>query len=209
MGITGTQIHILELLQGLHRTGRVRLRVAVPGRCDPYAAEILERLDGVEQILIDQVSDSTEPTDVAHRPWQVNSPLDMQRLRQMGNRDVVTQQDFIAFRNPGYFRSYDDWERYRQCTRLALTGAERVVFFSHHANIDRLWWDWYTSPAGAGKDPSLTGAAAVMDPWATTEPDTRERLNVLHHAVAVFFSIGQTCEDEDDWIGHRLLRDMI
>jgi GT2 family glycosyltransferase len=133
MGITGTQIHILELLQGLHRTGRLRLRVALPGRCDPYAAEVLDRLDGVEQILIDHVDERTKRTDVAHRPWQVNSPLDLRRLRQMGNRVVVTQQDFIAYRNPGYFASFDDFERYRQCTRLSLTGAERVVFFSHHA----------------------------------------------------------------------------
>ena len=29
-------------------------------------------------------------------------------------------------------------------------------------------------PGNAGKNPPLSGAAAVMDPWPTTEADTRD-----------------------------------
>ena len=47
------------------------------------------------------------------------------------------------------------------------------VFWLHHANLDRLWWAWYNSPAGGHQNPPLTGADAVMDPWTYTEADVR------------------------------------
>ena len=47
------------------------------------------------------------------------------------------------------------------------------VFWLHHANLDRLWWVWYNSPAGNQQDPPLEGASAVMDPWTYTESDLR------------------------------------
>lgn len=53
------------------------------------------------------------------------------------------------------------------------TAPADPLFWMHHANIDRLWWVWQSSPAGTGKSPSLSGPAAVMDPWAYTETDTR------------------------------------
>lgn len=54
------------------------------------------------------------------------------------------------------------------------TAPADPIFWMHHANLDRLWWQWQNSPQGAGKNPSLAGAAAVMDPWANTEVDTRD-----------------------------------
>jgi tyrosinase len=48
------------------------------------------------------------------------------------------------------------------------------VFWLHHANLDRLWWTWYNSPAGNHQNPGLTGSEAVMDPWTYTEPDIRD-----------------------------------
>jgi hypothetical protein len=44
----------------------------------------------------------------------------------------------------------------------------------HHANVDRLWWQWQQSPAGTGKNPNLTGIDAILDPWSYTEPMTRD-----------------------------------
>jgi tyrosinase len=54
------------------------------------------------------------------------------------------------------------------------TAPTDPIFWMHHANIDRLWWQWHKSPQGAGKNPILSGAAAVMDPWPNTEADTRD-----------------------------------
>jgi tyrosinase len=51
------------------------------------------------------------------------------------------------------------------------TAPADPIFWMHHANLDRLW---YSEPGNAGKNASLTGAAAVMDPWTYTEPDTRD-----------------------------------
>ncbi|MEO8961801.1 MAG: tyrosinase family protein [Ginsengibacter sp.] len=58
------------------------------------------------------------------------------------------------------------------------TAAADPIFWMHHANIDRLWWDWYNSPAGAGKNPPLSGMNAIMDPWAYTEADTRNIISM-------------------------------
>jgi len=54
------------------------------------------------------------------------------------------------------------------------TAAADPIFFMHHANLDRIWWKWHASPQGQGKNPPLVGADAVMDPWAYTEPETRD-----------------------------------
>jgi tyrosinase len=54
------------------------------------------------------------------------------------------------------------------------TAPADPIFWMHHANIDRLWSVWQASAAGTGKNPPLSGAAAVMDPYPYTEPQTRD-----------------------------------
>ena len=54
------------------------------------------------------------------------------------------------------------------------TAPADPIFWMHHCNIDRLWHVWQTTPGNAGKNPVLAGAAAVMDPWPSTEADTRD-----------------------------------
>jgi tyrosinase len=62
------------------------------------------------------------------------------------------------------------------------TAPADPIFWMHHANIDRLWWQWQQSHAG--KNPNLTGtgpSSPVMDPWSYTEPQTRD-INALGYA---------------------------
>jgi tyrosinase len=47
------------------------------------------------------------------------------------------------------------------------------IFWLHHANLDRLWWQWYNSSQGNHQNPPLSGSDAVMDPWTYTEVDVR------------------------------------
>ena len=54
------------------------------------------------------------------------------------------------------------------------TAPADPIFWMHHANLDRLWWQWQNSPQGAGKNPALSGAAAIMDPWPVNEVATRD-----------------------------------
>jgi len=49
------------------------------------------------------------------------------------------------------------------------------IFWMHHADIDRLWWQW--QQAHPGQNPSVSGTgpdSPVMDPWPYTEADTRD-----------------------------------
>ena len=46
--------------------------------------------------------------------------------------------------------------------RITVSPAD-PLFWLHHAQIDRLWSIWQTS--NPGKNPSLSGANATLDPW--------------------------------------------
>jgi len=53
-----------------------------------------------------------------------------------------------------------------------LTAPADPIFWMHHCEIDRLWAEWQTN--NPGQNPTLAGAAAIMDPWSETEVDTRD-----------------------------------
>jgi glycosyltransferase involved in cell wall biosynthesis/GT2 family glycosyltransferase len=132
--VTGTQLHTLELVGALARHGGARLRVRVPRSIGDAAREALDAL-GVERFFTDE-DDVGAPSDVVHRPFQVVTPLDLTLLRRLGRRVVLTQQDLIAYRNPGYFADHAEWDGYRRLTRQALAAADRVAFFSEYAASD-------------------------------------------------------------------------
>lgn len=52
------------------------------------------------------------------------------------------------------------------------TAPADLVFWMHHAEIDRLWAEWQA--ANAGQNPNLAGPAAIMDPWPEDEAATRD-----------------------------------
>jgi len=65
------------------------------------------------------------------------------------------------------------------------TAPADPIFWMHHANIDRLWWQW--QQAHPGQNPNLTGmmgaTSPVMDPFPYTEPGTRD-ITALGYAYA-------------------------
>lgn len=67
------------------------------------------------------------------------------------------------------------WVGGRKGTMALLDRAPAdPIFWMHHANIDRLWWEWHGTAQGQGQNPTLTGADAILDPWPNTEADTRD-----------------------------------
>ncbi len=54
--------------------------------------------------------------------------------------------------------------------RIAVSPAD-PIFWLHHAMIDKIWATWQT--AHPGKNPTLTGPDAIMDPWPETATSLR------------------------------------
>jgi GT2 family glycosyltransferase/glycosyltransferase involved in cell wall biosynthesis len=136
--VTGTQVHVLELAAALSRTRRLGLRVVVPPDAGAWAIDALDSLAGVDVIRSDQISADTPRTHVVHRPYQIFHLGDLPALSRLGDRVVITQQDMIAYRNPGYARSPEDWLELHRLTRVTLGYADFVLFFSEHARQDTL-----------------------------------------------------------------------
>jgi GT2 family glycosyltransferase/glycosyltransferase involved in cell wall biosynthesis len=166
--VTGTQVHTLEVIAALSRSGGVRVRVAVPHDLGDYARAVLAVLENVEVLLADAVEAGTERDDIVHRPFQVTSHEDLSFLACLGERVVVTFQDLIAFNNPGYFSSFTAWDAHRQLSRHALARADRVVFFSHaaaeEAIAEELVERGRADVVYIGTDHTLDGVAAVEEP---------------------------------------------
>jgi GT2 family glycosyltransferase/glycosyltransferase involved in cell wall biosynthesis len=139
--VTGTQVHVLELIHALHRSGRIaQLRAVVPAGISPWFLQSLRRLEGLELVISDDLADGREVarTTVVHRPYQVFDLLELDLIGRLGHRFVITHQDLISYRNPGYSRSFEDWNDFHRLTRLTLALADQVLFFSQHAADDAL-----------------------------------------------------------------------
>ena len=171
-GRAGTQVHGLELATALLRTGRVALRVLVPPDLTDEAGAALatagpHELLGYEEAIADH---SPPASDIVHRPSQVFSADDLRLLVPLGRRIVLTHQDLIAYRIPGYHDTPEHWERYRSVTRHALGSADHVVFFSHHALADALADDLVdpelASVVPIGVDHRATANAGATPPAA-------------------------------------------
>ena len=137
--MTGSQLHVLELIAALNRTGGVRITAVVPDDLSGYGAIALRKLPDVKVATrAELAAGHFERADVVHRPYQVNNHEDLSFLARLGERLIVTNQDLIGYHNPSYFRDSEAWNGYRRVTRWALAVADRVLFFSAHARDDAL-----------------------------------------------------------------------
>ncbi|MGA7703774.1 MAG: hypothetical protein WB998_02645, partial [Solirubrobacteraceae bacterium] len=139
--VGGTQTYAIELILALAREPGIEVRVLVAPDISARAREAFAGTPGIELLTYEQALAGAPLSDVVHRPQQVFTPDDMVLLRLLGRRVVVGQQDLIAYHNPGYHHDADSWHAYRRTTRLALAGADQVVFFSEHARRDALGED--------------------------------------------------------------------
>ncbi|HWF33204.1 MAG TPA: glycosyltransferase [Solirubrobacteraceae bacterium] len=137
--ITGTQVHVLELILALARTQALQLRVLVrEGQIDTATRRLLEGLPYTELLAAERLDPHTPRSVVFHRPQQTFSPSDVGLGLALGERFVISQLDLIAYRNPGYFVDAASWQDYRAANRHGLSAAERVVVFSPHTRDELL-----------------------------------------------------------------------
>jgi glycosyltransferase involved in cell wall biosynthesis len=172
--ITGTQVHIVELIRALAGTGELRLRLLVrEHRIDPQTLELLRSLPETELLVEDSIDERTPPSSVFHRPQQAFAPEDVEIALRLGERIVLSQLDLIAYRNPGYFADADAWSAYRRASRHGMSAAERVVVFSDHTRreliSDALVEDERIRVVAPGLDHPTT--APPLRPAALARPD--------------------------------------
>jgi|CZKG01.1.fsa_nt_gi glycosyltransferase involved in cell wall biosynthesis len=137
--VTGTQVHILELILALARTDTLRLRLLVRvQRIDRETLRQLRELPATEILAAEDLDAAMPRSAVFHRPQQTFSPGDVALALSLGERFVISQLDLIAYRNPGYFADAGSWQDYRRASRHGLSAAERVVVFSDHTRRELL-----------------------------------------------------------------------
>ncbi len=213
--MSGSVVHVVELLGALAERDDVRVRALLPARVGADAARALERMPGLERLTVqDAEDDGVARTHVAHRPWQVESVADMALLDRLGERTVLTHQDLIGYRTPDVFASVDAWQDYRATTVDALGLAAMVLFFSQAAAHDAAAEDLVplersrVVPIGAVPD-LLTGDDGGTPPSALRNRD-RPFLLVLgarfrHKNVRFALELLGALRDEHGWDGELVL----
>ena len=162
--VTGTQVHILELILALAHTGQLRLRLLVrEERIDRDTLELLRGLPDSEILPVERINASTPPSAVFHRPQQTFSPGDVALALRLGESFVLSQLDLIAYRNPGYFADAGAWGDYRRASRHGLSAADRVVVFSDHTRRELL-------SDALVEDERIRVVAPGLDHRATAQP---------------------------------------
>jgi glycosyltransferase involved in cell wall biosynthesis len=129
--VAGTQVHALNLVSSLAATDAARLSVLLPAVVDPSLRPQVEMLpQSVRRYM--PGSPILPPPHVFHRPYQLVE-TELADVASSGVRLVITHQDMILDRTPGYFDSFDHWLRQPAATALAFFSADEVVFYSEHA----------------------------------------------------------------------------
>lgn len=137
--VTGTHVHVLELILALARTEQLRMRLLVrTERIDAGTLALLRALPASEILAAEQLDAATPRSTIFHRPQQTFTAEDVALALALGERLVLSQLDLIAYRNPGYFADGDAWQDYRCASRHGLSAAERVVVFSDHTRRELL-----------------------------------------------------------------------
>jgi glycosyltransferase involved in cell wall biosynthesis len=137
--LSGTHIHIVELIEAIARSGAVRLRLLIrEQRIDGETLARLEVLAGTELLDEGLIDEHTPCDDIFHRPQQAFAAEDVELALRLGRRLVLSQLDLIAYRNPGYFPGPEAWAAFRRAGRHGMAAAERVLVFSEQTRQELL-----------------------------------------------------------------------
>ena len=141
----GTQVAILETARALAELDEVsELVLFTPATVPDY---VRVSLAGNPRITLRPVNDlspvavkagGSQPDrlDVVHRPYQIRDEGELEWLRSVADRVVVSQLDFIAYHDPAYFADAESWLRYRDLAKLTAFTADGLTHLSAHTQID-------------------------------------------------------------------------
>jgi len=141
----GTQVTILETARALAALDEVTELVLFTPAVVPEYVRV--SLSGNPRITFRPVTDlkprpvkagAKEPDrlDVIHRPYQVRDEGELEWLRSVADRVVVSQLDFIAYHDPAYFADTDSWLQYRDLAKLTAFTADGLTHLSEHTQAD-------------------------------------------------------------------------
>jgi glycosyltransferase involved in cell wall biosynthesis len=198
--ITGTHVHIVELILALARTEGLRLRLLVRAeRIDRETRELLARLPETELLAAERLDASTPRSAVFHRPQQTFSPGDVGIALALGERFVISQLDLIAYRNPGYFDEAATWTDFRAASRHGLSAAERVVVFSEHTRGELI-------ADALVEDSRITVVPPGLDHRAPSEPRRPAALRAQAPLPGFLLCLGTDFRHKNRVFALRLLR---
>lgn len=133
--LSGTQVHVLNLLKALSHTNAVALSILLPRRVDSSAEPYLAAIQVCDGHYTPDRLPGTTPA-VFHRPYQFGTVEEVRTCREMAQRLVLTHQDMILDRTAAYHSSLDAWKVFRDATGEAFGASDQVGFFSRHAARD-------------------------------------------------------------------------
>ncbi len=144
--LTGTQVLTSELIQALAKTTNARLSIIVPDQV--RESDLSEIKSVVYKIYrLADLQSATKPYfNLVHRPFQLRSPGELAFLRRIAERVIISQLDFIAFSNPAYASSPDEWDKYRETTHLAFNTVDGIIFLSRYVLEEAPRWGLYIDP---------------------------------------------------------------
>lgn len=129
---TGTQVQTLALIDALTRREDVAtVGVALGGPVPPYAEATLHHRKVAASWCSSDDFTPLGHTDVVHRPFQPDRPLDVESWRRSAQRTLLTIQDLIYYEVGAYHSSPADWERVRASVRQAVRDVDGVVVIAH------------------------------------------------------------------------------
>lgn len=135
--LTGSQQVVLETIRSLANHPDVKEVTAyLPGPLPEYARDRLRGLSVIYRTLDQIPSHPTDKADIAYRPFQITSSPEITFLKSIGIWIAINQQDVIAFHNPEYFATYEDWFSYRRATTLGLQSVDGVAYVSRQSQVE-------------------------------------------------------------------------
>lgn len=170
----GTQVATVALIRALARRRDVaRVCVALAGELPAYAAALKDEPKVDARVVPGRDFSAFGEVDVAHRPFQPDSPTDMAACQAVAARTAITVLDLIAYHAVSYQLAPEHWTTYRDWLRQSIAQADAVITPSADVRrqivLERLPVDDERLPVAELGTDHLTGIEPATPPAGVAE----------------------------------------